>query len=474
MAGRNIWALARLLVVTGVLFAASACGADCPAGTQEARGLCVRRNSSESAGSSGETTEASQRSGSSGEGGTDAGKSASSRPMAGDGGGASGSQTGGRSGDGAGAGASSSQPSDRGGAGATSERAQGGAGSSAAPQPSGGAGAGGAGDAGSKSPQPEPMGGRMSMPEPMGGNMSMPPACTPRTEQCNGDDDDCDSKVDEGEAAMRSCGSDVGACRLGVQRCVSGAWSAECSGGVSPTTEACDGADQDCDGRTDETASCTGGKTCVEGACVECTGDAACARLSAACHVGYCDAGTCKTRDLEGMRCSASGVTGVCSNDKCVECTGTAQCASKATTPVCNTATNKCVECLVTNDCKEKMTRCVSNRCESTCGNGQFDPGEQCDLPQQDAYHCDPATCLTRSLYLPCTPTPGGQCMNGADTGYCGYGYCSPMCAGASDCPKARSSDKPACSGGICLLTCTTASDCPATFECSGMICIHR
>jgi hypothetical protein len=72
---------------------------------------------------------------------------------------------------------------------------------------------------------------------------------TPRVEQCNGQDDDCDSRTDEG--TERVCGIDAGACRAGQQLCVNGAYGG-CDGAISPVDEVCDGADQDCDGRNDE------------------------------------------------------------------------------------------------------------------------------------------------------------------------------------------------------------------------------
>ncbi|MEZ4468207.1 MAG: MopE-related protein [bacterium] len=57
-------------------------------------------------------------------------------------------------------------------------------------------------------------------------------------EACNGGDDDCDGRVDEAAHACGLCG-DVPA-------------------------EVCDGADQDCDGRTDEAATCPAGQQCSQ------------------------------------------------------------------------------------------------------------------------------------------------------------------------------------------------------------------
>jgi alpha-tubulin suppressor-like RCC1 family protein len=74
-------------------------------------------------------------------------------------------------------------------------------------------------------------------------------------EACDGTaDDDCDGTVDEDcgcvAGTTRVCGSDTGACVAGTQTCIDGLW-AGCSG-TGPTTESCNGLDDDCDGETDE------------------------------------------------------------------------------------------------------------------------------------------------------------------------------------------------------------------------------
>jgi hypothetical protein len=84
-----------------------------------------------------------------------------------------------------------------------------------------------------------------------GGSMSR---ATP--ELCNGLDDDCDSIVDEGLTDLGSCGSDVGECAPGRLRCLAAAPT--CVGGVGPLPELCNAADDDCDGRTDESPTDAG------------------------------------------------------------------------------------------------------------------------------------------------------------------------------------------------------------------------
>lgn len=79
----------------------------------------------------------------------------------------------------------------------------------------------------------------------------------PVTEQCDGRDNDCDGSVDE--SLTRQCGTNEGICTMGVERCASGSWG-KCSG-VQPQHEVCDSLDNSCDGQVDEGCSCRSGST---------------------------------------------------------------------------------------------------------------------------------------------------------------------------------------------------------------------
>ncbi|MDH5490809.1 MAG: MopE-related protein, partial [Myxococcales bacterium] len=81
----------------------------------------------------------------------------------------------------------------------------------------------------------------------------------PSPEICDDIDNDCDRSRDED--LVRPCGTELGVCALGSQTCSRGSWGS-CAGGVSPGLERCDGAlDEDCDGAIDEGCACTEGMT---------------------------------------------------------------------------------------------------------------------------------------------------------------------------------------------------------------------
>jgi hypothetical protein len=108
-------------------------------------------------------------------------------------------------------------------------------------------------------------------------------AAIPPTELCNGLDDDCDMRTDEGDPGGGArCGTDVGACSRGTNACVGGA--IVCMGEVRPTVESCNGTDDDCDTSTDEgnpdggalcgssTGTCSQGRQMCTGGSLVCTG----------------------------------------------------------------------------------------------------------------------------------------------------------------------------------------------------------
>ncbi len=93
-------------------------------------------------------------------------------------------------------------------------------------------------------------------------------------------DNDCDGLIDENcpcdPGEEQTCGSDIGECSKGIQKCEEGLWG-PCVGSIQPSEENCDNLDNDCDNKIDEeiTRECSvddqmGEQICKEGEWQEC------------------------------------------------------------------------------------------------------------------------------------------------------------------------------------------------------------
>ncbi|MEZ4298233.1 MAG: MopE-related protein [Polyangiaceae bacterium] len=163
--------------------------------------------------------------------------------------------------------------------------------------------------------------------QPIGGGMFMVdcyPIVAASPEVCDGLDNDCDGTVDDGDpGGGGACSTgNPGICGPGINHCVQG--MVQCVANQMPTTEVCNGLDDNCNGQTDEGnpgsgMSCSTG---VPGACA--TGSTTCTNGAIACtQTVMPQAETCNSIDDNcngqvdegnpggGAACS-TGLLGVC------------------------------------------------------------------------------------------------------------------------------------------------------------------
>ena len=231
--------------------------------------------------------------------------------------------------------------------------------------------------------------------------------CTPtapKAEACDGDDDDCDGRTDEGMPDRQiTCG--IGACRSkGIERCEGGEYNDHCNPGT-PALEACNGIDDDCDGRTDEGIAPVRTE-CGTGACAN-TGERTCqgGRLVDSCAPGAPRAEACNATDDDCDGRSDEGIAPVataCGTGACAD-TGERTCQGGRLVDSCDPGDPRAEVCNATDDDCDGRTDEGIAPVRTECGTGACaDTGER--------------TCQGGRLVDSCVPgAPGAEVCNAAD-----------------------------------------------------------
>ena len=215
----------------------------------------------------------------------------------------------------------------------------------------------------------------------------------PKAEDCNGQDNDCDGKIDN--ISERSCysgkSSEVGKgpCRKGLQSCQSGKWG-PCKGETLPQTEICNNIDDNCDGQIDE-------------------------QLTKKCFTG-------PNSSLPGLGICKSGVS-TCLGGKWGSCTG-------EVTPqkeICDGKDNDCngIEDSFTRPCyggpPGTTGKGLCKNGSQTCASGKWGPCTGQKLPQIEACNNKDDNCngqIDEQLTKNCFTGPGvagkGVCKQGS------------------------------------------------------------
>ena len=283
----------------------------------------------------------------------------------------------------------------------------------------------------------------------------------PSTEQCNNLDDDCDGRVDEDFGNLGdACSAGVGACvRMGTFVCNPGGTATQCSASAGMGgTEACNGIDDDCDSRVDEglglgDACSNGTGDCRREGVIVCAagGLTTCNAVAGTPGTERCGAGDedCDGRTDEGFMLGTACMSGVgdCAASGMVVCDGptSTRCNAMEGTPGTEMCGGGDEDCDGNTD--EITTSCRVNGCNGTqmCGGmctpnpGEVDP-ETCDGSDED---CDGMTDEDFDLGSSCT---SGSCTGRWQCDGSGGRECDVSGGGTSESCNAADDD---CDGDI-------------------------
>ena len=295
-------------------------------------------------------------------------------------------------------------------------------------------------------------------------------AAEPESELCDGGDNDCNGLIDDGLSATEGCEAtnEHGTC-LGEAHCL-GTLGWVC-GAAEPAPEACDFADNDCDGVTDDPFVDTEGVYTTTDHCGTC-GNACAGKYpfaletvcstdgpSPLCKVDACAPGYFKLSDFQcivppNAACKPCADDADCYGSECIEVLGSDVCSPK---------------CGSDADCEGELT-CQEGHCLPA--NGSCDCDESTHGAKKSCSETNPIgtcfglqTCDAAAGWSPCdASTPDSESCDGLDND------CNGAIDDGLDAPKCTlqqgvcSGATRQCGGGAGWLPCGTAN-LPATFE---------
>ena len=269
------------------------------------------------------------------------------------------------------------------------------------------------------------------------------PGLPSTAETCNGLDDNCDGRVDEGDPGGGvHCGNATPPCVQGLTHCSGG--TLVCNGGILPAPEACNGVDDDCDGFIDDNIA--PGGPCGSS-------------------VGACRPGQFICNGVNGWICSGAigGSAEVC-NGVDDDCNGIVDDDVPDTGGPCSDDQGLAL-------CKPGVVRCTQGALHCSGGVPFHQAGCTCDTDPCATPPSDPSQiCPSGSQCIECecrTPCSGGEFPCSGNLA-CVGGFCVPPLCGTQTC---KSNER--CENGTCVDPCATAN-CPDAQICQNGSCVEN
>ncbi len=296
-------------------------------------------------------------------------------------------------------------------------------------------------------------------------------------EVCDRLDNDCDGETDEGFGGLgTACSVGVGACRVfGVRVCSEDGVVVVCDAEAgAPVDEACDGADNDCDNRADEgfgglREPCrVGVGGCQRFGVGLCSGDGS--RVQCSVSAGPVEDEVCDRLDNDCDGTTDEGYAGLgtaCSvGDGVCRRVGVRVCAEDGGGVVCDA------------EAEEAGAETCDGRdddCDGTVDEGYAGVGTPCSVGVGDCERAGVRVCSEDGAGVVCDAAPGDQrfercdavdndCDGSIDEGYARLGQPCTAGIGACERPGVR-----VCAEGGLEVACDAEAGSPAVEDCNGL-----